>query len=175
MPRTHLLLALAALTVLAALTLAGCRIDVNDLGRPAAPDQVRPTLDAWTDAGMVCQGPTEDTVPSGLLQWSCRGTLRGVEISGNLEGDDQGVFGFQVVIPAATEPEAARDAFARLVEATPPLDGLEADIVDFIDGWPGIDAIGSFGDARIRVAVDGIWRVLTVSPGPRHTVDDPVP
>lgn len=94
---------------------------------------------------------------------------------GDLDGDDQGVFGFQVVVPAATEPDAARDAFARLIDATPPLEGLETDIVDIIDGWPGIDAIGSFGDTRIRDDVDGIWRVLTVSPGPRRNVDDPVP
>jgi len=167
MPRTHLHLALAV-----ALTLAGCAIDVNDLGRPATPDRVRPTLDAWTAAGMLCGKPQEGNVPSGLLQWSCRGMLEGVEVSGDLDGDDEGVFGFQVVAPAATEADAARDAFARLVEATPPLDGLEADIVDFIDGWPGIDVIGSFGDARVRVDVDGIWRVLSVSPGPRRHVDD---
>jgi hypothetical protein len=121
---------------------------------------------------MRCGKPQEDNIPSGLLQWSCRGTFEGVEISGNLDGHDQGVFGFQVVVPAATEPDAARDAFARLVEATPPLDGHETDIVEFIDSWPGIDAIGSFGDARVRVDADGIWRVLTVSPGPRRLGDD---
>ena len=164
---------LAAALVLMAIT--GCAIDVNEFNRPAAPDQVRPTLEAWSDAGMVCRGPTEDEIPSGLLQWSCRGVLEGVEVSGNLDGDDQGVFAFQVVVPAATEPDAARDAFARLVDATPPLDGLETDIVEFIDGWPGINAVGSFGDARVRVDVDGIWRVLTVSPGPRHSVDDAAP
>lgn len=171
MPRTVPLLALAV----AIIAISGCAPDVSIFGRRAVPDRVRPTLDAWTDAGMVCTGPTEDNVPSGLLAWSCKGVLGDVEISGSLEGDEQGVFGFQVVVPAVTQPNAARDTFDRLVDATPPLDGLEADISGFIDGWPGLDVVGSFGDARVRVDVDDIWRALTVSPGPRHQVDSAVP
>ena len=171
MPRNVALLAL----VLALTATSGCALDVNHLGRPAVPDRVRPTLEAWSDEGMSCTGPAEDDVPSGLLAWSCQGVLAGVEISGTLEGDDQGLFDFQVVVPAATQADVARDAFALLVDATPPLDGLETDIVDFIDGWPGIDVVGTFGDARVRVDVDDIWRALTVSPGPRHQVDEMVP
>lgn len=170
MPRTPPLLALAV-----ALTLTGCAIDVSDFDRPASPDRVRPTLDAWSDAGMVCRGPTEDNVPSGLLQWSCRGMLEGVEVSGNLDGDEKGVFGFQVVAPAATEPDAARDAFARLIDATPALEGLEPGIVAFVDSWPGLPVVGTFGDARVTAVADSTWRVLTVSPGPRRNVDDAAP
>lgn len=160
----------AVTIALIATTLSACTLGLG----PAIPDRVRPTLDGWQAIGLTCTGPTKDNVPSGLVQWSCLGALDGVELSGVFEGDDLGVFDLQAVVPAATPPDAARDSFARLIDATPPLDGLESEIVAFIDGWPGINTIGSFGPARVRVDVDDTWRALSISPGPRRNVDDPI-
>lgn len=154
------------MTMTVAVTISACAL----VSGPSTPDLVRPTLEGWRSIGLSCTGPTKDNVPSGLVQWSCRGTLGDVELSGVFDGDDQGLFSLQVVVPAATPPDAASAAFARLVDATPPLDGHESEIDAFVAGWPPIAETGSFGTARVRVDVDAIWRSLNIFPGPRYSV-----
>ena len=153
------------------LTLMACSALVG----PGVPESVRPTLEAWRAIGLTCGDPTEDNVPSGLLQWSCRGDFDGVDLAGTLDGDDRGVFGLQFVVPAATRADVALNAFSRLVDATPSLDGHESEIAAFISGWPGLNSIGSFGDVNVRADVDATLRAVTISPGPRRNVDDPIP
>jgi hypothetical protein len=148
--------------VIIAFSAAGL-IACSALVGPSVPGSVRPTLEAWRAIGLTCDDPVEDNVPSGLVQWGCRGTVDGVELSGTLDGDDRGVFGLQFVVPATTPADTAEVTFAHLVDATPSLDGHESEIVAFISGWPGLNTIGSFGDATVRADLDEIWRTVTIS------------
>lgn len=136
------------------------------------PPAVEPTLDAWRALGMSCGAPAEDNVPSGLLHWSCRGSIRNVSLSGVLDGDDQGVFDLVVQVPAATDRTTARDAFADVGAATPALGSANAAIVALLRGWDGREARRRIGVATVRLQRDETWITLAITPGPRHEVTD---
>jgi len=92
--------------------MAGCSI----LG-PTTPGAVAPSLDGWQHAGLSCDGPHDDSVPSGLLQWRCEGTLGGIRITANLDGDDKGVFQILAQVSPSADRASAVAAFAGLVDA----------------------------------------------------------
>jgi len=160
------------LAALIPLVLAGC------LGAPATPAAVAPSLDGWRGLGLSCTGPTEDNVPSGLLQWSCHGTLNGADLSATLDGDAEGVFGIRATLPAGTDKEAIAGAFGDLVDATPALSSADGQIRPWLEAHDGPESYGEyglieeFGTSRVMLRVDEPWITLIISPGPRRSVGD---
>ena len=169
--------------IFALIGLVGLSVGVLGLAQTAcrgcigssAPDQVRPTLAGWKSIGLRCDDPTRDDATSDDLQWNCRGVFDGVELSGTMDGDEGGVFSIHVVVPAATPPEEAIDAFRQVLDATPQLADNEAVIASFISDWPGPATIGFFAGARVRAAVDDTWRSVAISLGPRRDGEDTAP
>jgi hypothetical protein len=105
----------AILPPVVALLLAGC------IGGPAAPAAVAPSLDGWRGLGLSCSTAMEDNVPNDLLQWSCHGPIRNVDVSATLDGDQKGVFAITATVPAATSAREFGGAFGDLVVAKPGL------------------------------------------------------
>jgi hypothetical protein len=135
------------------------------------PAAMSPTVDSWRAAGLSCDGPFEGNVPSGLLQWTCHGTLAGVEIWADVEGDDKGVFDAQAQVPADTSPASAGTAFGVLISATPALSDVATAATTWVRSSVGSDGTGSFGSASFILERDVTWLTLSIWPGPRHSVD----
>jgi len=164
---THVRGALAALLLL---ILAGCAA----LG-PATPAAVAPTLDGWRGLGLSCSRPTEDNVPSGLLQWVCRGSLRAAAFTAVLDGDDKGVFDITAQVPAGTSRETAVAAFVDLVDATTAVAAVRGAVRSWAEAWDGSQESAEFGITWVMLEADATWVTLVIWPGPRRSVGDPMP
>ncbi len=166
---------LAILAPVVALLLAGC------LGGPATPAAVAPSLDGWRGLGLSCSTAMEDNVPNDLLQWSCHGPIRNVDVSATLDGDQKGVFAITATVPVGTSAEAIGGVFGDLVDATPALAAVSEQIGPWLEaqGEPAtygeFGLIEEFGISRVQLSADETQVVLAISPGPRRAVDDPVP
>jgi hypothetical protein len=158
------------LVAFSVLHIAGCSV----LGPPTSVAVV-PSLDSWQHAGLSCDGPHEDGVPSGLLQWRCEGTLGGIETTANLDGDDKGVFQIVAQVAPSTDLASAIAAFGGLVDATPALAQVDEPVLAWLDKWDGTDTSGAFGTSWVRISKDPAWITFSVFPGPRRTVNDRLP
>ncbi len=168
----------ASVTVGLVASLFGC-----SLLPPSVPDAIVPSLDGWRSAGLTCTGPEKDNVPSGLLQWRCSGSLSGTEVGADIEGDSKGVFDIQASVPPIDHPPIsvadARSAFVALVAATPCVAPVRDGLSSWIDGWD--EGRPGFVAGSTRAGIDAspyhgtTYYTLTISPGPRRSVDDPVP
>jgi hypothetical protein len=153
------------------IVLGGC------LGGPGTPAAVAPSLDGWRGIGLTCTGPTEDNVPSGLLQWSCRGMLRSATLFATLDGDDAGVFTILAALPAGTGRETVVGAFGDLVDATPALASADGGIRPWLEAQQGPASywesglVAEFGSARVMLRAEDPWITLNISPGPRRSVE----
>lgn len=155
------------LALLFALGVAACAI----LG-PPTPRSVAPTLVGWREAGISCDGPFEDGVPRGLLQWHCSAAFDSVELQATLDGDDDGVFQVTAQVPGGADRTSAMAAFADLVAATPALAPGERSMVSWLNAGGG--PATTFGTTWIMLEEDPTWITLAISPGPRRSVNDPV-
>jgi hypothetical protein len=153
--------------VLAAL-LAAC-------GGQRTPAALAPTLAALGDAHLRCGSGQPDNVPSGLLQWRCERVDRGVPVTVLVDGDEKGVFALTVLVPGSTDRAAAVTAVSELVAMVPPLDPIVDEASAWLSSWPGGRRATTIGSARLVLDGDSTWTNLTVFPGPRHSVGDPVP
>jgi hypothetical protein len=116
-------------------------------GPPAA---VQPTLDALESLGYTCGGGTADNVPSGLKQWRCLGSDNGSEGGISVEGNDGGVAAITlaVVWPVSPDPNAAREAYRRLVTTVPPFETAPA-LADALANWTGEQMASTIGGAQV--------------------------
>jgi hypothetical protein len=165
---------LAILAALVPVVLAGC------LGGPTMPAAVAPSLDGWRSLGLTCATATVDNVPSGLLQWSCHGAVRSVDVSATLDGDEKGVFAITATMPAGTDREAIAGAFGDLVDATPALAAARGQIRPWLEDQGDPSSYGEsgsmaeFGMSRVKLWADETLLVLDISPGPRRSVSDEI-
>ena len=158
------------LVSISVLVIAACTV----LG-PPTPGAVAPSLDGWQHAGLSCNGPHEDGVPSGLLRWRCEGTLGGVTTAANLDGDDKGVFQIVAQVGPSTDRASAIAAFGGLVDATPALAQVDEPVLAWLGKWDGTDMSGGFGTSWVRIASDPAWITFSIFPGPRRAVNDRFP
>jgi hypothetical protein len=160
------------LATLISIVLGGC------VGGPATPAAVAPSIEGWRGLGLTCSGPTEDNVPSRLLQWSCHGLVESAALQTTLDGDAEGVFGILAALPAGTDKEVIAGAFGDLVDATTALASVSGRIRSWLEAQDGpasygeFGLIAEFGTARVMLRVDDPWITLNISPGPRRSVDD---
>jgi hypothetical protein len=158
-----------ALGLMVVWSVVGCAAE------PATPVAVAATIEGWKTRGVSCSEPTKDDVSSGLLQWSCRGTMGRAPFDALIDGDDAGVF--QIVIQVRSDSMAAvtaADYFADLMRWTPPVREHETELQMWIRGWDGTPAATTLGTISARLDRDETWMTLVVVPGPRHSVTDPV-
>ena len=136
--------------------LAGCA------AAPSAPPAVQPSLAALEALGIGCDAGVEDNVPSGLVQWTCTGSLEGTGVTVLIEGNDEGVAGVTLV-GHSTHPDVARAAFGWLVAAVPPLSTAPI-LVDQLDGWTGAQRSMVVGDIRVTALCDATQCIVAVVP-----------
>jgi hypothetical protein len=141
---------------------------------PIVPSAMVPTLDGWRALGLTCGEPREDNVPNNLLQWTCRGTVEGIELTAVIDGNRHGVFELVADVPAATDPEAAGETFAALAGATPFLADPCAEVADWIRAEIDNDARTSTSceGARIFLERDPAWITLEAFPVPQPELSD---
>ena len=132
-------------------------------------------MDAIVTLGLRCSDPSVDNVPSGLLQWSCRGTVRNASLTIVVDGDDAGVFEIVAQVPGGTDPALAGQVFTDLIAATPPLAANRDEIRAWLQAWRGRPQSLDAGTAHLQIEQDPTWITLAISPGPRHSVSDSMP
>jgi len=145
--------------ILAVAMLGGCA------AAPLTPAAVRPTLDSLSALGLRCSNPTADNVPSGLLQWSCRGAVGSASLTVVVDGDEAGVFGIVAQVPGATDAATAGQVFADLVAAMPPLAPDRDEIQGWVRRWDGRSQSLETGTAHFQIQQDATWITLAIAPG----------
>ena len=145
--------------ILAVAMLGGCA------PAPLTPAAVRPTLDSLSTLGLGCSDPTVDNVPSGLLQWSCRGAVRNASLTIVVDGDEAGVVGIVAQVPGATDAATAGRVFADLVAAIPPLAPDRHEIQGWVRGWDGRSQWLENGTAHLQIQQDAAWITLAMIAG----------
>jgi len=146
-------------SILAVAILGGCS------AAPLTPAAVRPTLDSLSALGLGCSDPTVDNVPSGLLQWSCRGAVRNASLTVAVDGDDAGVFGIVAQVPGATDAATAGQVFADLVASMPPLAPNRNEIQGWVQRWDGRAESLETAAAHLQIQRDATWITLAIAPG----------
>jgi hypothetical protein len=136
---------------------AGC---VGQLTTPAA---VRPTLEAITSLGFRCGDGHRDNVPSGLLQWSCGGSIDSVRSTVLVDGNDGGVAGITLLVEAPSDPGVARRGFGRLVDAVPPLSTAPV-LKATVAAWTGPQQMWTVGGVRLSADCDPSQCIISVLP-----------
>lgn len=116
---------------------------------------------------MTCSEAQQDSVPSGLLEWSCRVTIRGTALTGVLDGNDEGVFQILAQVPSVTDIHTSRETFADLVGATPALGEQRQAIEDWLRTWTGGNTATSISGVAVRLSHDATWSTFVVEPGPQ--------
>ena len=115
---------------------------------------------------MSCSDPKQDTVPSGLLQWTCRGRVRGTTLTGVLDGDDKGVVQILAQVPSATDTQTSRETFADLAGATPALGEQRQAVEEWLRIWTGGQTASSIGGVTVRLDHDATWNTFVVMLAP---------
>ena len=133
----------------AALALAGLLGGCSSVDAPAA---IRPTLDQVIATGYACGSGVPDNVPSGLLAWNCSGTVAGSQAGIIVEGNDDGVAGFTLVIHS-TDPAVTRTEFRRLAAAVP-LMSTQPGVSQALDTWTGQPNAVNVGETRVNALCD---------------------
>jgi hypothetical protein len=146
-------------SILAVALVGGCAT------APLTPAAVRPTLNAMSTLGLGCSDTTVDNVPSGLLQWSCRGTVRDASLTVVVDGDAAGIFEIVAQVPGATDPATASRVFADLVAAMPPLAPSGNEIRAWVQRWDGRSQSLEAGAAHLQMQQDGTWITLAIVAG----------
>jgi hypothetical protein len=113
---------------------------------------------------LACSDPAVDNVPGGLLQWSCRGTVRGAALTVLVDGAEAGVFGIVAQVPGATDPATATQVFADLVAAIPPLAPDLDEIGRWVQRWEGKSQSLESGAAHLQIQQDAMWITLAIAP-----------
>jgi hypothetical protein len=124
-----------------------------------------PALDSLSELGLGCSDPTVDNVPSGLLQWSCRGAVRGASLTVLVDGADAGVVGIVAQVPGSTDAATASQTFADLVAAIPPLAPNRDEIRAWVQRWDGRSQTLETGEAHLQIQQDATWVTLAIVPG----------
>jgi hypothetical protein len=128
----------------------------------AAP-AVQPTLSAIETLGLQCGDAIRDNVPSGLLQWSCAGTLEATRASVLVDGNDEGVEGITLTLDDPHHSGVAVHAFGRLVDAVPPLNTAPT-LKDTVAGWTGGQRAWTVGGVRIWAECGAAQCIVGVMP-----------
>lgn len=145
-------------TLVLALVLAGCSATAQ------APALVRPTLVAVEGMGFRCDDGIPDNVPSGLVQWTCPGTVEGTRASVLVEGNADGVASVMLVVDGRPDPAIARRGWAQLAGAVPPLSAAPA-VGGAIVDWVGVEpATREIDGVRIRAECDEFQCIVNVVP-----------
>lgn len=131
--------------------------------RATTPDSVTATLAAVGGLGLRCGEGVEDNVPSGLVQWSCRGAIDGVDASVLIDGSRDGVVGLTLVVEGSADPDVARSRFGRIVDSVPPLTGAPV-LKDALAEWAGPQRISTIGGVRVVAECDSTQCVVGVAP-----------
>jgi hypothetical protein len=137
-------------------------------GVMGAPARVRPTLVAIGTLGFACGAGIRDNVPSGLSQWSCKGTLDGAEATILVDGKEEGVTEITLDVLAPNDPSTARKEFRRLVTEVPPLSSAP-DLVDTLADWDGGQRRVTVGGVAVYAECDSTQCVVGA-----FTDDDPL-
>ncbi len=155
-----------------AITLTACACGLPMSERPIG---VEDQLGALRGAGLECQDPEPDNVPSGLLQWTCQGEVDDTTVVVVMDGDERGVFEVSAGIDNSAGRLAQIRAWNQWLRMTGLTGSHETEILSWLETWDGGDIATRAGAVTAEIINLSSQTILRVSPGPRRQVDDAIP